>query len=76
MFEKVVEIFEKNIDLSDKKITMETTLLQGLEINSLELVEIICAFEETFDIVVNEREIRRFVKVQDIVEYLERVTSQ
>ena len=76
MFEKVVEIFEKNIDLGDKKITMETTLLQGLEINSLELVEIICAFEEAFDIVVNEREIRRFVKVQDIVEYLERVTSQ
>ncbi|MBQ9941710.1 MAG: DUF1493 family protein [Christensenellaceae bacterium] len=70
MLEKVIEIIRTKLDLNDMQITADTNLLSDLSINSLELVELVCEFEVEFDIEVPEKDIRRFSKVSDIVEYL------
>lgn len=71
MFEKVKEVIEENINCSGVEIKPETELLTDLNINSLDLVELICAFESAFDIEVPEKDIRKLARVKDIVEYLE-----
>lgn len=71
LFERVRAIIEKQLNLNGIDITPETNLISGLGINSLDLVELVCAFEVEFDIVVPEKEIRRFTKVSDIIAYLE-----
>ncbi len=71
MFEKVKQIIEDNINCESVKLTAETELLTDLNINSLDLVELVCAFESAFGIEVPEKDIRKFAKVKDIVEYLE-----
>lgn len=71
MFEKVKEVIEENINCAGVELKPETELLTDLNINSLDLVELICAFEAAFDIEVPERDIRKFARVKDIVEYLE-----
>jgi acyl carrier protein len=74
MFEKVRDIIEENVDCGNIKIVPETDLISDLQVNSLDLVELVCAFEVAFDIVVPEKEIRKLSKVNDIVTYLEQRT--
>jgi len=72
MFEKVKQIIEENVDCGNVKIVLETDLISDLQVNSLDLVELVCAFEVAFDIVVPEKDIRKLSKVSDIVAYLEK----
>jgi acyl carrier protein len=71
MFERVKCIIEENVDCSHARIAPETDLISDLNINSLDLVELVCAFEVAFDIVVPEKDIRKLSRVCDIVAYLE-----
>lgn len=71
MFEKVREIIMSICQLSEEEITPEATLANDLGINSFELVNLIIAFEEEFDIEIEEDEVFGFTTVSDIVEYLE-----
>ena len=71
MFDEVKEIIEDNIDCTGIKLSPETILLQDLNINSLDLVELVCAFEVAYDIEVPEKDMRKFTKVKDIMSYLE-----
>ena len=72
MFDKVKEIIEEHVDCRGIELTPETGLLTDMNINSLDLVELVCAFEVAFDIDVPEKDIRKFSKVKDIMAYLER----
>lgn len=74
MFEKVKSIIEEHVDCSHVKLGPETELLTDLSINSLDLVELVCAFEVAFDIEVPEKDIRKLSRVRDITDYLERRT--
>ncbi len=71
MFDRVKAIIEDYLKRDDLGITPETDMLGDLGINSLELVELVCAFEMEFDMDIPEKDIRRFLTVDDIVSYLE-----
>ena len=72
MFERVKKIIEDNVDCAGVNLTPDTVLLKDLRINSLDLVELVCAFEVAFDIEVPEKDMRKFSRVQDIIDYLEK----
>ena len=71
MFERVKIIIEDKINCSGVVLSPQTILLKDLNINSLDLVELVCAFEVAFDIEVPEKDMRKFTKVSDIMDYLE-----
>jgi len=71
MFEKTVNILKEFID-DDVEITMDSALVDDLGLNSLELINIIAAFEDEFDMEVPERIIPTLHTVGDIVRYLEK----
>ncbi len=71
MFDRVKAIIEEYLKRDDLEIKPSTDVLSDLGINSLELVELVCAFEMEFDIDIPEKDIRGFMTVEDIVRYLE-----
>jgi len=71
MFEKVRYFIASTLNLSPNMIKMDTDLVNDLHINSLDLVELICLFENEFNIVIPEREIRNFKTINDLVSYME-----
>lgn len=71
MFDRVKSVIEGYVKRDDLVITRETDVLSDLGINSLELVELVCAFEMEFDMDIPEKDIRKFMTVDDIVSYLE-----
>ncbi len=70
MFEKIKEILVDELQIKEGDITLEAELVNDLGINSLELADLIMVFEETFDLEINENDIRKFLTVGDIVNYL------
>ena len=71
MFEKVKEIICKNFSVKEKDVKPEAELSKDLGINSLQLADLILACEEEFDIEIEDKAIKKMIKVSDLVAYLE-----
>ncbi len=70
MFEKVKSILVDELQLNESDITPEAELVNDLGINSLELADLVMVCEEKFNIEIKDDDIRKFLTVGDIVEYL------
>ena len=57
VFEKVKSLFEEELGIESEKITMEAKLEEDLEIDSLGIVEVVMAFEDEFDIEIDDEEL-------------------
>lgn len=75
MFEKLKMLLvdELQIDVSD--ISLDAKLSTDLGINSIELADLIMLCEDKFDIEIKDEDIHNFVTVNDVVEYLEKLTA-
>ena len=71
MFDKVVEIIVDQLGVENEGITMETSLREDLEADSLDAVEIMMAIEDEFDMEIPEADAEGFKCIGDIVKYLE-----
>lgn len=69
MFELVKEIIYKATGKSN--ITYDTDFVQDLELNSFDIINIISAFEDYFDVEISTREVWQLRKVKDVVAYIE-----
>lgn len=70
MFDKIKEILIDELQIKESDITPEAELVNDLGINSLELADLIMVFEEKFELEISESDIRKFLTVGDIVDYL------
>ena len=68
MLERIAEILSK---YTKEEITAESTLVNDLGLSSFDIVSIVTAFEDEFDIEISDRDIRKLVSVQDILNYIE-----
>ena len=57
VFEKVKSLFEEELGIESEKITMEAKLEEDLEIDSLGFVEVVMAFEDEFEIEIDDEEL-------------------
>lgn len=72
MLEKVIDILSEFTLLEKEKITKDSGLVNDLGLNSLDVINVVVAFEEEFDIEIPDSKIKELITVGDIVEYLER----
>ncbi|MGI6154250.1 MAG: acyl carrier protein [Christensenellaceae bacterium] len=75
MYERVKRLLQEYACIEPDQIRPESTLQQDLGLNSLDVVNVIVEFEEEFGIEVDEEDIRSFVRVQDIVDYLQQAKA-
>lgn len=71
IFERVRQIIAEQLDVDPEQITMETRFREDLEADSLDLVELIMAFEEEFGGEISDEEAQEIQTVGDAVRYLE-----
>lgn len=70
MREKIVDILLEYTEAGRENITSETALIADLGLNSLDIMNLVSAFEDEFDIEIPDRIISGFVTVGDIEAYL------
>ena len=57
VFEKVKGLFVEDLGIDESKVTMEAKLEEDLEIDSLGIVEVVMAFEDEFEIKIDDDEL-------------------
>lgn len=71
IFERVKEVIGEQLGIEDLEIiTMETTFIDDLGADSLDIVELIMALEEEFDMEIPEAEAEKISSVSDVVDYI------
>ena len=68
---KIIDIIAETLDVDKSSITMKTNLIKDLDIESLDLVDLVGAFEEEFGVEIADKDIKDIQTVADIVEYIE-----
>ena len=71
MFEKIAEIISKQLKAETEKINPETSIIDDLGADSLDVVELLMAIEENFGVSVPDEDIPNLKTVQNIVDYVE-----
>ena len=57
VFDKVKGLFVEDLGIDESKVTMEAKLEEDLEIDSLGIVEVVMAFEDEFEIEIDDEEL-------------------
>lgn len=70
VFEKVKGIIIEQLGADESDITMEASFRDDLEADSLDLVELIMAFEEEFGGEISDEEAQKITTVGEAVNYL------
>lgn len=69
-FEEVKEIIVDLLNVDDSKVTPEARFREDLEADSLDLVELIMAFEDKFGGEISDEEAQKLSTVGDVVSYI------
>lgn len=70
VFEKIKETIVEQLGVTDTAVTMEASFIDDLGADSLDIVELIMALEEEFDLEIPDTEAEKIVTVGDAVEYI------
>ena len=71
VFETIRRLLADQLDIDEDEITMESTLLEDLGADSIELVDLIMSVEEEYDIEVPDDAADEIRTVGDAVRYIE-----
>ena len=71
VFDKVKEIICAQFEVSEERITEDTSFLDDLDADSLDVVELAMSIEEVFDLPeISEEDIKGIRTVGDLVDYI------
>lgn len=70
IFEKVKGIIVEQLGVAETAVNMEASFIDDLGADSLDIVELIMALEEEFDLEIPDADAEKVVTVGDVVEYI------
>lgn len=70
IFEKVRSIIAERLSLDEDEIKLDSHFADDLGADSLDVVELIMALEEEFDIEIPDEDAEKVSTVQNVVEYI------
>lgn len=71
MKNKVINLIAETLDVDKAKLNEKTNLVEDLDVESLDLVDLVGAFEEEFGVVIQDKDIKSLQTIGDIVNYIE-----
>ncbi len=70
IFETVKAITAEQLDIDESLITMDSSFINDLEADSLDLVQLLMAFEDEYDMEISDEEAEEISTVGDAVNYI------
>lgn len=71
IYSRVKKIIAERLSLSEDEIRMDSSFLDDLGADSLDVVELVMAFEEEFDIKIPDEDAEKIETVKDVVDYIQ-----
>lgn len=75
MEKEIIDLISSVLEIPSEKLTLETNLVRDLEIDSLDLVDLIVAFEEKYQKEIPDQDIKNMQTISDIVNYLNKANN-
>lgn len=75
IFDKVKEIIVEQLGVDPDDVTLESSFIDDLGADSLDIVELIMALEEEFDIEIPDEDAEKIQTVGDVVDYIKEHTD-
>ena len=72
MTERVKELIAEQLGLQPEDIRPECSFVDDLGADSLDLVELLMAFSDEFDIEIDDKDIKSIVTIGDLITYIEK----
>ncbi|MBI5236721.1 MAG: acyl carrier protein [Deltaproteobacteria bacterium] len=73
---KVKKIIMEQLDVTEEEVTQQATFVDDLGADSLDMVEMVMAFEEEFSIEIPDEDAEKIRNVQDAVDYLHKKAAK
>ena len=71
MLQKIIEITAETLGAEAESITENTSFTEDLHADSLDLFEMVMAFEEAFEVEIPSEDLEQITTVGDVVKYIE-----
>lgn len=71
MKEEVINLISKTLEVDKKLLNENTNLIADLDVESLDLIDLVSAFEEKYGMEIPDQDIKGLQTVGDIIKYLE-----
>ncbi len=72
LFEDVSEVVVEQLNVDPAEVKEESKFVEDLGADSLDVVELVMALEEKFDIEIPDADAEKIVTVKDAIEYIEK----
>ena len=76
VFEKLCEFLSNQLGVDADEIRPETNIIDDLGADSLDVVELITAMEDEYDIIITDERIRELFTVGEVAEFLENLLQK
>ena len=76
VFEKGRDIVVEQLDAEESDVTMESSIVDDLGADSLDVVDLVMSIEEEFDVEIPDEEVENIKTVGDIVKYIETASNE
>ena len=70
MFEKIQEIIADKLSIDVEEITVDSSFIDDLNADSLDIVELIMALEDELEMEIPDEDVENFKTVGDVVNYV------
>ncbi|MBF8436771.1 acyl carrier protein [Halanaerobiaceae bacterium Z-7014] len=71
LFERVKNLIVEELAVDPDEVTLEASFIDDLGADSLDVVELVMALEEEFDLEIPDEDAEKIETVQDAIDYLE-----
>lgn len=76
IFEKVKDIIVDQLGVDEEEVKLESSFMDDLGADSLDIVELIMALEEEFNMEIPDEDAEKVSTVKDVVEYIKQHTEE
>ena len=73
MKKRIIQIIAKQLGIEEADINAKSSVVEDLGADSLDVVELIMALEEEFDLEIPDTEAEKIINVQNIFDYMENI---
>ncbi len=73
---KIKQIIAEQLGLNEEEIADSASLLDDLGADSLDIVELVMAMEEEFEMEIPDEDAEKIVSVKDVIDYVKRRTQE
>lgn len=76
VFDKIRDIIVDQLDVDAEEVTAESSIIDDLGADSLDVVDLISSVEDEFDVEIPDEKVEGIKTVGDIVAYIESATAE